>query len=243
MSSESNYGLLYPRPLDFPTFEFRLLRLLPAGEDEADDGIIRCSLGYEFLIERYDDPTGITFPVPDYVALSYCWGDPAITRLISVNDLPVQVTTNLEAALRALRNRKVKTVWIDALCINQLDLLERGLQVMRMGLIYSNASYVMAWVGKEADDSNYAINCLAHRAQMLQDRKLPRGIGHNKSGSGSEKSSPLKIQSQICSDDLTGNVSGSFKKSRKARSLRSLWPPKHKMEFLTGCDTRLGVPQ
>jgi hypothetical protein len=190
MSRESVYGVLYPRPLDFPTFEFRLLTLLPAllpaGEDEAHDGIIRCSLRYNFLIERYDDPTGITFPVPDYVALSYCWGDPAITRLIIVNDLPVQVTTNLEAALRALRHQKVETVWIDALCINQLDLLERGLQVMRMGLIYSNASYVIAWIGEEADDSNFALNCLDHRAQMLQDRKLPRGIGHNEPGSGSE---------------------------------------------------------
>ncbi|PMD14887.1 heterokaryon incompatibility, partial [Hyaloscypha hepaticicola] len=80
---------------------------------------------------------------PDYVALSYCWGDPSITHPIIVNDLPVQVTTNLEAALRALRHQKVETVWIDALCINQLDLLEQGLQIMRMGLIYSNASYVI----------------------------------------------------------------------------------------------------
>jgi hypothetical protein len=186
MSRAGVSGRLYPRPLDFPTFEFRLLTLLPAGEAEADDGIIRCSLRYNFLIERYDDTTGDTFSVPDYVALSYCWGDPSITRLIIVNDLPVQVTTNLEAALRALRHQKVETVWIDALCINQLDLLERGLQVMRMGLIYSNASYVIAWVGEEADDSNLAISSLYNRAQMLLDRDLPRGIGHNESGSGSE---------------------------------------------------------
>lgn len=186
MSRDSVSGLLYPRPLDFPTFEFPLLTLLPAGEDEADDGIIRCSLRSNFLIELYDDTTGITFLVPDYVALSYCWGDPSITHPIIVNDLPVQVTTNLEAALRALRHQKVETVWIDALCINQLDLLEQGLQIMRMGLIYSNASYVIAWIGEEADDTNFAINCLYPRAQILVDHKLPRGIGHNESGSGSE---------------------------------------------------------
>ncbi len=59
---------------------------------------------------------------------------------------------------------------------------------MRMGLIYSNASYVIAWIGEEADDSNFAINCLYNRAQMLLpvDRKPPRGIRHNESSSGSE---------------------------------------------------------
>jgi hypothetical protein len=54
---------------------------------------------------------------------------------------------NLEAALRALRVLKTEVLWIDALSINQEDLLEPGLQVMRMRLIYSNASKV--WLGLE----------------------------------------------------------------------------------------------
>jgi hypothetical protein len=63
---------------------------------------------------------------------------------------------------------------------------------MRMGLIYSNAIHVIAWIGEEADDSNFAINCLYNRAQMLLDHNLntskrPRRIGHTESGSGSER--------------------------------------------------------
>ncbi|KAH6671885.1 hypothetical protein B0J14DRAFT_483696, partial [Halenospora varia] len=37
----------------------------------------------------------------------------------------------------------------DPLCINQKDLVERGLQVLRMGLIYSRAGRVIAWLGAE----------------------------------------------------------------------------------------------
>ncbi|KAF2787649.1 HET-domain-containing protein, partial [Melanomma pulvis-pyrius CBS 109.77] len=84
---------------------------------------------------------------PSYRALSYCWGDPMDTRAITVNDQIVKVTTNLEAALRQLKSRGFTKIWIDALCINQNDILERGLQVLRMGLIYSNALQVMAWLG------------------------------------------------------------------------------------------------
>jgi hypothetical protein len=64
---------LYANPLDFPTFEFRLLTLLPPGADEPADGLVHCTLRHDYLIERYDEKTGNTTPIPQYVALSYCW--------------------------------------------------------------------------------------------------------------------------------------------------------------------------
>jgi hypothetical protein len=73
----------------------------------------------------------------------------------------MEVTTNLEAALRELRAQKIKTIWVDVLCINQQDPTERGLQVMRMGLIYSRAIMVLAWLGPEADGSAIAMDELA----------------------------------------------------------------------------------
>jgi Heterokaryon incompatibility protein (HET) len=123
------------KSLDFAGFEFRLLTILEPRDDR--DITIRCIITQGNLI----DP-------PEYSALSYCWGDPAITERIFVNDEPVQVTVNLHEALDALRSRKFRLVWVDALCINQNDLLERGLQVTRMGLIYSKAKEVLAWLGR-----------------------------------------------------------------------------------------------
>ncbi|PMD37806.1 HET-domain-containing protein [Hyaloscypha variabilis F] len=167
---------LYPRPLDFPSFEVRLLTLLPPdGGNENDDGSIHCTLKYDFLIER-NAYTGDTLPISEYVALSYCWGDPFVRRLIFVNNIPVEVTTNLEAALRALRDMKIEVLWIDALCINQEDLLERGLQVMRMGLIYSNAVKVLAWIGEKDYYSERAMNYLHVEARAQAQGGLGKNI-------------------------------------------------------------------
>lgn len=82
----------------------------------------------------------------------------------------------MEAALRALRALKSEYLWIDALCINQEDLLERGLQVMRMGLIFfSSASKVLAWIGDEADDSQMAMAYLLSEAQIAMHYNVPIG--------------------------------------------------------------------
>lgn len=85
----------------------------------------------------------------DYIALSYTWGDPKETREIFVNGKSVQVTVNLEAALRALCNKApVKAglkLWIDALCINQDDDDEKAVQVKRMANIYQRAYALLTY--------------------------------------------------------------------------------------------------
>lgn len=70
---------------------------------------------------------------------------------ILVSDSPLEVTENLYAALYELRAQNISPIWVDALCINQNDVAERGIQVSRIGLIYSNAQEAIAWVGKESD--------------------------------------------------------------------------------------------
>jgi len=53
-----------------------------------------------------------------YEALSYAWGDSSITEPIVVNEQKLQVTTNLEVALRHIRKPdETVTIWIDAVCI------------------------------------------------------------------------------------------------------------------------------
>jgi hypothetical protein len=87
----------------------------------------------------------------DYVALSYTWGDASVTREIFVDDIPVSVTVNLYAALLQLRDhsrvRQGFRIWVDALCINQADLVERAVQVARMKEIYERAWHVVVWLG------------------------------------------------------------------------------------------------
>jgi hypothetical protein len=76
-----------------------------------------------------------------YEALSYTWGDPKTLRPVAIRGqkrCSLYITENLEAALRHLRyTDKIRVLWVDALSINQNDLKERSLQVMRMGEIFS----------------------------------------------------------------------------------------------------------
>jgi hypothetical protein len=105
--------------------------------------------------------TSLTRRLP-FEALSYTWGDESTLRPIAMFGVKRQVlhvTENLEAALRHLRYpNKTRLLWIDALCINQGDLEERSLQVMRMGDIFSRAVNVCIWLGEAANRSDDAMD-------------------------------------------------------------------------------------
>lgn len=126
--------------LDLNSYEIRMLVLNGVGEDEK----LQCTLEHTSLLN----------PGP-YSALSYRWGEPTNTKQIILNGSLVEVTANLEAALRQLQSHGHKRIWADALCINQSDLEERGVQVRNIRLIYSNAQNVVAWIGN--DEENIAI--------------------------------------------------------------------------------------
>lgn len=50
----------------------------------------------------------------DYIAISYMWGSPDDTRIITINGMPVIVGKDLAAALDFLGSSIVDRVWIDA---------------------------------------------------------------------------------------------------------------------------------
>ena len=89
---------------------------------------------------------------PPYKALSYTWGAGGKTHTITPHtSAEIAITTSLAAALVQLRQVKDPIVlWIDQICINQEDVLERNFQVPLMAEIYTNAKQVVVWLG-EAD--------------------------------------------------------------------------------------------
>lgn len=60
----------------------------------------------------------------------------------------------------SLRETKSMVVWIDAVCINQWDMEEKGWQVRLMGDIYQQAFGVLAWLGAATDSSDTVIDYL-----------------------------------------------------------------------------------
>jgi hypothetical protein len=102
-----------------------------------------------------------------YSALSYAWGDEADQTRIQVNGNPFEITLNLNRALLRLRSpTEPIRVWVDAICINQQENVERNHQVKQMGEIYRRAELVTVWLGEEDDeteDALIALNILAER--------------------------------------------------------------------------------
>lgn len=116
---------------------------------------------------------------PDYEALSYTWGSASpstalvvYSGLISSADPQpsvLQIGANLSEALRYLRLQdEGRVLWIDALCINQMDLEERGHQVRNMAHIYSRARKVVAWLGPDHNDAVKALQGLQHVGEQVE---------------------------------------------------------------------------
>ncbi|PMD48228.1 hypothetical protein L207DRAFT_521628 [Hyaloscypha variabilis F] len=87
-----------------------------------------------------------------YTALSYCWGCPRNGRKMEINEQVAPINLNLERALRTIRPRTESIVlWVDAICIHQDNLVEKGNQVNLMYEIYKNADRVYAYLGDSLD--------------------------------------------------------------------------------------------
>ncbi|KAM0214756.1 hypothetical protein ACHAQD_008655 [Fusarium lateritium] len=152
--SKTNTNLILPsasaakryRYLPLQNNTIRLVKILPGQEPLIQCEIVHATLGQN---------------TPSYTALSYAWGDPRDSLEIDVDGAYVRVAVSLHGALHALRQNRLSTlVWADALCINQEDKVERGLQVRLMPRIYSDAMYVTIWLGPEENNSTRAVKYL-----------------------------------------------------------------------------------
>ena len=126
----------------------RLLRLLP---HESGNAPIQCQL-FNYTLQ---DSGRRTHP---YDALSYVWGDWVNPESIFIAGHKLPVTQNLYRALLRLRHHSIERIlWVDAVCINQSDILEKEQQIRFMAKIYAQANRVVVWLGEGADNSDLAL--------------------------------------------------------------------------------------
>lgn len=166
--------------MDTAANEIRMLTLLPGKFDDPVFGLLTKLV----LPTRSQVDSGMeNVLVPDYKALSYVWGSTlnpgavhirtssqnetiqvlgGSTRTATTRFGTLQITANLAVALPYLRDEDEPVqIWIDAICVNQADLKERGEQVQRMADIFSLADKVTVWLG-EADDETERVIKLVH---------------------------------------------------------------------------------
>lgn len=141
MSAGFGISSIYTQ-LDTAKRQIRLLRIASPGGRDARDSKVECHLTTVSLDDHVD-----------FDALSYTWGNPHDCFPIQLNGSEFFVTINLYDALKTFRDDHAvsKYLWIDAICINQADLAERGHQVSIMGPIFRQALGVHIWLGLEGE--------------------------------------------------------------------------------------------
>ncbi|KAH7093252.1 heterokaryon incompatibility protein-domain-containing protein [Paraphoma chrysanthemicola] len=146
-------------PLSSKT-SIRLLNLLPGRGDVIECEILECSV---------DNPTS-------YQALSYSWGSDENSKTIAcAGKQYLRVRSNLYHALWFIRDPTIsKTLWVDAICIDQGNVLERNHQVSQMTAIYTKAEKLIIWLGNENND--VAVKFIARLATTAQNQNANHGM-------------------------------------------------------------------
>ena len=127
-------------PLTNPNCSTRLFTLLPG----APASPIQCKL-FE-----------VDLPIQQpYTALSYEWGPRTTGNAVCIDEGIFHIQRNLNTFLLQLRSRlasdQALTLWVDAICIDQMSTQEKNHQVRMMGKIFSQAKEVIAWLGESSD--------------------------------------------------------------------------------------------
>lgn len=117
--------------------EIRLLYLVPS----ISSRVICCRMEHHPLDQA-----------PEYEAISYTWGDNSRTQEILIDGCRFKITQNAYDSLynRSFYARTVR-VWIDSICIDQEDPIEKAKLVRLMTKIYKQASQVIVFLGNRPD--------------------------------------------------------------------------------------------
>jgi hypothetical protein len=133
-------------PLDLSMKQIRLLRLSDAGYPTAGP--------ISFQLEHFDVGSS---SCPEYRALSYTWGSPEHTDDISINQCRFTVRRNLFEFLCAIRDKyhdhASHWFWIDAVCIEQNNTLEKNHQSAQNERYLPKCQQTIIWLGLATPES------------------------------------------------------------------------------------------
>ncbi|KAL8955835.1 MAG: hypothetical protein Q9193_006449, partial [Seirophora villosa] len=149
-------------PLSRESYAIRVLQLLPS---KSGSDLLTCKL-HEYPLENADTTNHV------YEALSYVWGGEEKPKSIIIstddpNEGPqrpyseLAITQSLHTALSRLQHPQFpRFLWVDAVCINQMNDLEKEHQIQLMPAIYARARCVLVWLGEAQDDSDMVLKSI-----------------------------------------------------------------------------------
>jgi len=168
------------RPLPPPSGDIFYLRLLEIRESRSIDAPLECSIRH-YGFDSTDQQT--------YHAVSYVWGPPEFSELLICDDCTshLRITPRLHDILIRLRKRSytnllyaesstagfgtnmIMRVWIDAICINQNDPIERSQQIQQMAKIYRRAMVVHVFLSDRKGTTSWLESNWFTRRWVVQE--------------------------------------------------------------------------
>lgn len=181
-----NYGALKDN-------EIRVLRIKSA---ENCDDAIECTM---VLLKGETAVSGLVFPRQHYCTMSYAWGETFsdgshLTQYILCDGKHLPVTQHLWCGLRRFRSfqsegkRRIRdsftrqtfelrdlALWVDCICINQQDDVEKGQQIWIMAQIFRTSAALIVWLGEPNDrheDGQIRRFCEVAAKRVWSEREL-----------------------------------------------------------------------
>ena len=106
---------------------------------------------------------------PSYTCISYTWGDGHFSVPILLADgTAIMTSPNARDAIMGYDIGAY--IWIDQVCINQKDIVERGSQVQLMTRIYSQCVRCDVWLGEANQDTHEAFSIIRDISSCLEGR-------------------------------------------------------------------------
>lgn len=160
-------------PLDAAKREIRVLqvsRVSPVDSNRPPGDGSNAAFKANLLHVSLDDD-------PAYIAISYAWGDRSpVGRFQSDQEGAAEFEYNravFEILDAVVPEGSTLYLWIDALCVNQRDDVERGIQVALMSEVFGKARQVVVFLG-EADEDTTTNMDLLYRAGPVMEVDCPR---------------------------------------------------------------------
>lgn len=122
-------------------------------------------------------------------------------KFIIVNGASLEIYESLHTILMSLRpstNTEGRVLWVDAICINQDDMIERNKQVPMMDRIYQSSWRTVVWLGADTgvgEESFIMLHDLAQDARALRNMSSASSLDKGNTADDIDSSSlPAIIQ-------------------------------------------------
>ena len=105
------------------------------------------------------------------------WSSERLEELSSLESDVGRISVRQQRLADKSKSSSGRIVWIDAICINQDDILERNVQVQMMGMVYEKAKCVLIWLGEDPSNDRAALKYFRDLNELAKQARTPSPKG------------------------------------------------------------------